>query len=117
MFAKNATISVDNVTLPAEVNFFSNVETMTFNTPSFSSRPPKPRPKMMTTRESSIPTIPPRFNKPFKNSTSVLIEKPLYAVAIAWAISIPWKTTAQIAPSKAPITITGIDGFSSPIRL
>ena len=35
MFAKNATINVDNVTLPAEFNFFSNFDTITFKTPNF----------------------------------------------------------------------------------
>ena len=38
MFAKNATINVDNVTLPAEFNF-SNFDTITFKTPNFSSNP------------------------------------------------------------------------------
>lgn len=45
MLAKNATINVDNVTLPAEFNFFSNFDTITFRTPNFSSNPPKPNPE------------------------------------------------------------------------
>ncbi|CKH39368.1 Uncharacterised protein [Streptococcus pneumoniae] len=69
MFAKNATINVDNVTLPAEFNFFSNFDTITFRTPNFSSNPPNPKPKIITATEPSIPLIPPRFNNLSTNST------------------------------------------------
>ena len=65
----------------------------------------------MTTKDPSIFTIPPRFNSVFKKSTSELIEKPLYAEPIASAGFIPWKAIAQIDPKRAPIAITGIEGF------
>lgn len=65
---KKAVASVDSDNRPAFVINFVNASTIAYNVPIWFSSPPNPSPNKITTTESNMPTMPPRFNNSSINS-------------------------------------------------